>query len=61
LETKSGKVKLNVPKLRKLPFETTIIKRYRQLESSVEEAFIEMYLAGILVRRVEDLERVMAG
>ena len=29
LETKAGKVKLQVPKLRKLPFETQIIERYK--------------------------------
>jgi hypothetical protein len=35
--------------------ETAIIERYRRRESSVEEALIEMYLAGISVRRVEDI------
>jgi len=38
LDTTSGKVKLRVPKLRKLPFETAIIERYRRRETSVEEA-----------------------
>ena len=47
LETKAGGVQLNVPRLRKLPFETQIIERYRRRESSVEEALIEMYLAGV--------------
>jgi transposase-like protein len=54
LHTKAGEVKLKVPKLRSLPFETQIIERYRRLETSVEEALIEMYLAGVSVRRVED-------
>jgi putative transposase len=31
-----------------------IIERYRRRESSVEEALIEMYLAGVSVRRVEE-------
>ena len=31
-------------------FETAIIERYRRRESSVEEALIEMYLAGVSVR-----------
>ena len=52
--TKAGDVSLKVPKLRRQTFETAIIERYRRRESSVEEALIEMYLAGILVRRVED-------
>src|ERR1039457_5175654 len=51
LQTKAGDVTLTVPKLRSLPFETAIIERYRRRESSVEEALIEMYLAGVSVRR----------
>jgi transposase-like protein len=61
LETKAGKVKLKVPKLRTLTFETAIIERYRRRESSVEEALIEMYLAGISVRRVEDITEALWG
>ena len=38
LHTKAGEVTLNMPKLRKIPFETAIIERYRRRESSVEEA-----------------------
>jgi putative transposase len=53
LHTKVGEVSLKVPKLRTLPFETAIIERYRRRESSVEEALVEMYLAGVSVRRVE--------
>ena len=61
LETKAGTVTLKVPKLRKLPFETAIIERYRRRESSVEEALIEMYLAGVSVRRVEDITEALWG
>ncbi len=61
LETKAGEVELKVPKLRTLPFETAIIERYRRRESSVEEALIEMYLAGISVRRVEDITESLWG
>ena len=61
LETKAGMVKLRVPKLRTLTFETAIIERYRRRESSVEEALIEMYLAGISVRRVEDITEALWG
>jgi transposase-like protein len=52
---------LTVPKLRTLPFETAIIERYRRRESSVEEALIEMYLAGVSVRRVEDITEALWG
>src|ERR1700757_232071 len=55
LATKAGEVKLKVPKLRRQAFETAIIERYRRRESSVEEALIEMYLAGVSVRRVPSL------
>ena len=61
LETKAGKVSLNVPKLRSLPFETAIIDRYRRRESSVEEALVQMYLAGVSVRRVEDITEALWG
>jgi transposase-like protein len=61
LHTRAGEVTLKVPKLRKLPFETAIIERYRRRESSVEEALIEMYLAGVSVRRVEDITEALWG
>jgi putative transposase len=61
LETQAGKVELQVPKLRTIPFETQIIERYRRRESSVEEALIEMYLAGVSVRRVEDITQALWG
>ena len=61
LETKAGEVTLRVPKLRKLPFESAIIDRYRRRESSVEEALVEMYLAGVSVRRVEDVTEALWG
>jgi len=47
--------------LRTLLFETAIIERYRRRESSVEEALIEMYLAGVSVRRVEDITEALWG
>ena len=47
LTTTSGEVTLHVPRLKGISFETAIIERYRRRESSVEEALIEMYLAGV--------------
>ena len=61
LTTTSGEVRLEVPKLKGIPFETAIIERYRRRESSVEEALIEMYLAGVSVRRVEDISEALWG
>lgn len=61
LHTRAGEVTLKVPKLRTLPFETAIIERYRRREASVEEALMEMYLAGVSVRRVEDITEALWG
>jgi transposase-like protein len=61
LHTKAGVVELKVPRLRSLPFESQIIERYRRRESSVEEALVEMYLAGVSTRRVEDITEALWG
>ena len=61
LHTTAGPVTLKVPKLRTLPFESAIIDRYRRRECSVEEALMEMYLAGVSVRRVEDITEALWG
>jgi len=61
LHTQAGEVTLKMPKLRKLPFETAIIERYQRREISVEEALVEMYLAGVSVRRVEDITQALWG
>lgn len=60
-QTTAGEVELNVPKLKGVPFETAIIERYRRRESSVEEALAEMYLAGVSMRRVEDITEALWG
>ena len=61
LHTKAGEVQLKVPRLRRLRLETQIIERYQRRESSVEEALMEMYLAGVSVRRVEDITEALWG
>ena len=61
LTTASGDVTLKAPKLKGISFETAIIERYRRRESSVEETLIEMYLAGVSVRRVEDITEALWG
>ena len=60
-QTTAGDVELKVPKLKGVPFEPAIIERYRRRESSVEEALIEMYPAGVSVRRVEDITEALWG
>ena len=61
LTTTSGEVTLHVPRLKGVSFETAIIDRYRRRESSVEEALSETYLAGVSVRRVEDITEALWG
>ncbi len=56
LITTSGDVTLHMPCLKGIPFE-----RYRRRESSVEEALIEMCLAGVSLRRVEDISESLWG
>lgn len=58
---RAGELKLSIPKLRSLPFETSIIERYRRHEVSVEEAPVEMYLAEVSVRRIEDVTQALWG
>jgi transposase-like protein len=61
LTTSAGTVKLKVPKLRGASFETQIIERYRRREASVEESLVAMYVAGVSVRRVEDITEALWG
>ena len=61
LHTQAGEVELKVPKLRRQTFETAIIERYRRRDISIEEAIVQMYLAGVSVRRVEDITEALWG
>ena len=61
LQTTAGTVNLKVPKLRGASFETQIIERYRRREASVEESLVSMYVAGVSVRRVEDITEALWG
>ena len=60
-DTTSGEVTLKMPKLKGIAFEIAIIERYHRRESSVEEALMEMYLAGVSVCRVEDITESLWG
>jgi len=52
LTVKAGTMTPGVPKLKGAVFESAVIERYRRREQSVEEALIDMYLAGVSTRRV---------
>lgn len=57
--TRYGKVKM--PKLKSVAFETAILEQYQHQESSVEEALIEMCLAGVSAQRVEAITEAVRG
>ena len=59
--TTSGQVALKMPKLKGMRFATAVIERYKRRETSVEEAIIEMYLAGVSTRRIEDVSEILWG
>ena len=61
LITRVGEIELKVPRLRSVPFTTAAIERYRRRESSIEEALVEMYLAGLSTRRVSDVTEALFG
>ena len=61
LVTGAGEVELSVPKLRGATFRTAVIERYRRRETSVEEAIVEMCLAGVSTRRIEDVSELLWG
>ena len=61
LTTASGQIALKMPKLKGMRFATAIIERYKRREASVEEAMIEMYLAGASTRRIEDVSEILWG
>lgn len=50
---------LRMPKLMGMRFATAIIERYKRRETSVEEAMIEMYLAGASTRMIEDVSEIL--
>ena len=58
--TASGQVNLKIPKLKGILFQTAILERYKRRESSFEEAMIEMYLAGVSVRRINDIAEILS-
>ena len=61
LTAKAGRLALKVPKLKGAVFESAVIERYRRREQSVEESLIDMYLAGVSTRRVDDISQLLWG
>ena len=61
LTTTSGEVTIRMPKLKGMRFTTAIIERYRRRGTLVEDAMIEMHLAGVSTRRIEDVSEILWG
>ncbi len=62
--TTSGQVTLKMPKLKGMRFATAVIERYKRREpvrKTIGEAIIEMYLAGVSTRRIEDVSEILWG
>ena len=59
--TTSGQVTIKMPKLKGMRFATAVVERYKRRETSVEEAIIEMRLAGVSTRRIEDVSEILWG
>ena len=59
--TTSGQVTLKISKLKGMRFAAAVAERYKRRETSVEEAIIEMYLAGVSTRRIEDVSEILWG
>ena len=61
LTARAGRLGLKVPKLKGAIFQSVVIERYRRREQSVEESLIDMYLAGVSTRRVDDISQLLWG
>lgn len=59
--TTSGQVTIKTPKLKGMRFATAVVERRKRRETSVEEAIIEMRLAGVSTRRIEDVSEILRG
>lgn len=61
LTTSSGEVTIHMPKLKGARLATAAIERHRRRETGVEEAMIEMHLAGVSTRGIEDVSGILWG
>lgn len=59
--TTAGEVAIRMPRLKGVRFARAVIERCRRREASVGEAMIEMRLAGVSTRRIEDVSEMLWG
>ena len=53
LVTRLGKIELEVPRHRDVPFKTVLFERYRRNEQALIETMMEMVIQGVSTRNVE--------
>ena len=58
---KAGQLELGIPELKGAVFESVVIERYRRREQSAEESLIDMCLAGVSTRQVDDTGQLLWG
>ena len=59
LTVKAGKLEPEVPEPKGAVFGSAVVERCRRREQSVEESLIDMYLAGVSARRVDDTSQLL--
>ena len=53
LVTRLGKIELEVPRHRDVPFKTVLFERYRRNEQALIETMMEMVIQGVSTRNIE--------
>ncbi len=61
LVTRLGKIELEVPRHRDVPFKTILFERYRRNEQALIETMMEMVLQGVSTRSVEKVTKELCG
>ena len=61
LVTRLGKIELEVPRHRDVPFKTVLFERYRRNEQALIETMMEMVLQGVSTRNIEKVTKQLCG
>jgi len=61
LVTRLGKIELEVPRHRDVPFKTVLFERYRRNEQALIETMMEMVIQGVSTRNIEKVTKELCG
>jgi len=61
LVTRLGKIELEVPRHRDVPFKTVLFERYRRNEQALIETMMEMVIQGVSTRSIEKVTKELCG